>query len=163
MQTTAMIYGKSHKKRYSAKISRSLPDRNEPKEKKSPDQIENLLEKAKQDYKSGKIGFVQQDLHDLLAIIHHNDGLAANPKPRPKSARPTRNSDFPISSAFSECDSEYEPFAPSEFEIEKYIDEEGAKEILAKSTITKLGHSSATAKRGISDEKKSLEGIMFLI
>jgi hypothetical protein len=152
LQTTALIYSsnttnqdrkrsKSAGVKPSRKVSRPQTAKQRPQ---SSATVLKLFESAKRDYKQGQWKRAQDGLKDLLDKVSKQGGqevktrFVAKPYNRPKSARPTRHSAFPVSSAFSECDSEGEMDLVSDQELEKIFGEDVAREVVAKSTVIGL-------------------------
>lgn len=78
-------------------------------------------------------------------------------KSRPKSARPTRNSEFPVSSAFSEVNSEvdYEVDNASNFDMENIVDKEAAKLVIADSTVLMVPSQAKQPKKAVVGPKSA--------
>jgi hypothetical protein len=158
LQTTAMIYTtpsrgpitppeREHKKKRNssperAKTAQESQEKGPEKPKRVVDEVTALFNRAKADYESGRLSHVQEELKAILKIVSRPVSTSSK---RPKSARPTRNSTFPVSSAFSECDSEVER-PNEEFEIDKTINENDTKEVKSKSTIRKKKHQESSTK-----------------
>jgi hypothetical protein len=152
LQTTALIYSSnnSHQERRRSKSAgvKSTRKASRPQTAKQRPQssatVLKLFESAKRDYKQGQWKRAQDGLKDLLDKVSKQGGgeaktrFVAKPYNRPKSARPTRHSAFPVSSAFSECDSEGEMDLVSDQELEKIFGEDVAREVVAKSTVIGL-------------------------
>lgn len=66
--------------------------------------ILDIFVKAKEDYEDGKLGSSERNLRYILKLVQHSAKKSPGSK-RPKSARPTRDSKYPISE-FSDGDSE---------------------------------------------------------
>ena len=170
MQTTAIIYSESPSSTYAQVKKRSVSTKKNQVVHQKPvvissqrNSLTHLFEQAKAEYQSGKLKQAEEKLRSLLksvaektvTVIAPNDEKRKNSnssttsthqqpqkrKLRPKSARPTRTSTFPVSSAFSEVDSDNEgDNAQSDYEVDGLVDDEAQKEVLAKSTVLKLPH-----------------------
>jgi hypothetical protein len=151
MQTTAMIYTSSvttgeRKRSKSATTTRQVPKVTRPMTGKARPQtsgsVLKLFESARMDYKHGEWKRAEDGLKELLSKVSQQGGPdVKNTKrmsSRPKSARPTRHSAFPVSSAFSECDSDGDADLVSDTELEKIFGEDVTREVVGKSTVPGL-------------------------
>ena len=113
MQTTAIIYSDL----LSADRSKKKQKKTEPFPQRSS--LTGNAEKAKAEYQSGKLIETEDKLRYLLKNVaekcvtivvpeENTNREAPKRQIRPKSARPTRTSTFPVSSGFSEVDSDNE-------------------------------------------------------
>ncbi|KAJ2993917.1 hypothetical protein HDV02_001995 [Globomyces sp. JEL0801] len=101
--------------------------------------LTELFEKAKSEYQTGKLKSAEDNLRSLLKSVAAKNGtdkkIATKSRARPKSARPTRNSTFPTTNGFSECDSDQEVTQPGDFELDDIVGPADALEIEQKSTV----------------------------
>ncbi|KAJ3323869.1 hypothetical protein HDV06_006458 [Boothiomyces sp. JEL0866] len=124
-----------------------------------------LFEQAKREYQAGKLKSAEENLRTLLknvaaktvpssAKIDTDDEKKTSRKitrsKRPKSARPTRNSAFPVSSAFSECDSDGEV----EFEEDSFLEDLESLDITPK-TIKENKKEKVVEKKEKVAEKET--------
>ncbi|KAJ3306865.1 hypothetical protein HDV03_003902 [Kappamyces sp. JEL0829] len=147
MQTTAVIYtavpplpGTSRKHKSNTKAT-SKSDKHEREAS-----LVELFETAKSQYRPGKHEESEEGLRSILKTAvpkpdgPQDGGPGGEKKPtstriiRPKSARPTRNSAFPVASAFSEAGSDGESDI-NDYEVDGLVDGETAQEVVATSTI----------------------------
>ncbi|KAJ3341979.1 hypothetical protein HDU91_000604 [Kappamyces sp. JEL0680] len=147
MQTTAVIYtavpplpGTSRKHKSNTKATSKSA-----KHEREASLVE-LFETAKSEYRPGKHEESDEGLRSILKTAvpkpdgPQDGGPGGEKKPtstriiRPKSARPTRNSAFPVASAFSEAGSDGESDI-NDYEVDGLVDGETAQEVVATSTI----------------------------